>query len=259
MKFARQVERIASRGVLIDAFVVPWDSEIFGFPVAQIEGIVLTPGQDTADGMRKFMAWMDRERIKLASCRLDSRALREAMLLEAHGFRFIEMVYSPVLDPIRTPRVPDDDLVIAPAEVADLPQIEAIAGTAFATGRFKLDWRIDPVASDARYRAWVRNSFADDSQQVLKATLAGEMAGFFIVEERADRSAYWHLTAVAPAVQGRGVGKRLWAAMVRRYHDAGLSRIETTISAHNPPVMNIYAALGFRFRAPRMTLHWVRE
>ena len=85
------------------------------------------------------------------------------------------------------------------------------------------------------------------------------MAGFFIVEERPDGSVYWHLTAIAPASQGKGIGKRLWSAMVRRCVDSGASRIETTISAHNTPVMNIYAGLGFRFGSPRLTLHWVRD
>ena len=259
MGFERPIETIAARGVEIDVFLVPWDTEIFGFPVAQIERIALKAGAEPGDGMRQLQAWMDHHRIRLASCRLDSRALRESMLLEAHGFRFIEMVYSPVLAPIPDGGAADEELSIDTAVDADLPVIEAIAGAAFDTGRYRLDWRIDPAAGDRRYRVWVRNSFSDQRQQVLKATVAGEMVGFFIVEERPDRSAYWHLTAIAPAFQGQGVGKRLWRAMVGRHRQAGLVRIETTISAHNPPVMNLYAALGFRFGAPRMTLHWVRD
>lgn len=259
MHFDRRIETIAARGFEVDVFLVPWDTEIFGFPVAQIDRLALSSGADLADGMRLLQGWMDHHQVRLASCRLDSRALHESMLLETHGYRFVEMVYSPVLAPI-TPVGPEDgELLVEDVGEADLPAIEAIAGTAFETGRYKLDWRIDPAASDRRYRIWVRNSFADLKQQVLKATLAGELVGFFIVEEQPDRSAYWHLTAIAPAFQGKGIGKRVWSAMVRRHHQGGLLRIETTISAHNPPVMNIYGALGFKFGAPRMTLHWVRD
>jgi RimJ/RimL family protein N-acetyltransferase len=259
MRFDREPERIDSDGLEMEVFVVPWDSEIFGFPVAQIERLSLGASARPSEAMRQLHAWLDRHRIRLASCRLDSRALRESMLLEAHGFRFVEMVYSPVLSPITSAGDVDEMLVVEPVTAADLPAIEAIAGSAFATGRFKLDWRIDAGASDRRYRTWVRNSLADRNQQVLKATLGGEIAAFFITEERQDRSVYWHLTAVAPEFQGKGVGKRLWRKMLRRHLEAGLTRIETTISAHNAPVMNIYAALGFRFGAPRMTLHWVRD
>lgn len=258
MNFDHKSETLSAGGVEIDVFLVPWDTEIFGFPVAQIDRIVVEAGADLADAMRLLRSWLDDHRIHLASCRLDSLALRESMLLEAHGFRFVEMVYSPVLSPVVASSPPDDAFLIEPVAKEDLDQIEAIAGTAFATGRFKLDWRIDPSASDRRYRTWVRNSYADARQQVLKATLGGALVGFFIVEARPNGSVYWHLTAIAPASQGKGIGKRLWAAMVRRHSDSGVSRIETTISAHNPPVMNIYAALGFRFGSPRMTLHWVR-
>jgi RimJ/RimL family protein N-acetyltransferase len=258
MKFDREIELIAADGVEMEVFVVPWDSEIFGFPVAQIGRLALSSSARPTEAMRQLQSWLDRHRIRLASCRLDSRALRESMLLEADGFRFVEMVYSPVLSPIRPVGDVDDMLVVEPAAPAELPAIEAIAGSAFATGRFKLDWRIDPGASDRRYRTWVRNSFADGNQQVLKATLGGEIAAFFITEELQERSVYWQLTAVAPAFQGKGLGRRLWSTMVRRHLEARLTRIETTISAHNAPVMNNYAALGFRFGAPRVTLHWVR-
>jgi RimJ/RimL family protein N-acetyltransferase len=259
MNFGREIETITVGSAAIDVFLVPWDSEIFGFPVAQIERLVAGAGNDLAEAMRRLRSWLDKHRIRLASCRLDSRALRESMLLEANGFRFVEMVYSPVLSPVIAPGAADEELAIEPAGADDLAAIEAVAGAAFETGRFKLDFRIDPAASDRRYRVWVRNSFADPRQQVLKATVAGDLVGFFIVEGRPDRSAYWHLTAIAPTHQGKGIGRRLWAAMVRRHFESGASRVETTISAHNPPVMNIYAALGFRFGAPRMTLHWVRE
>ena len=33
---------------------------------------------------------------------------------------------------------------------------------------------------------------------------------------------------------------------------------ETTISAHNAPVVNLYARLGFRFTRPQATFHWRR-
>jgi RimJ/RimL family protein N-acetyltransferase len=105
----------------------------------------------------------------------------------------------------------------------------------------------------------VQNSFADPRHEVLKATIAGDLVGFFIVEDRPDAGAYWHLTAIAPTWQGKGIGRRLWAAMVARHHAAGQQRIETTISAHNAPVLNIYTRLGFKFDAPRMTFHWVRQ
>jgi RimJ/RimL family protein N-acetyltransferase len=259
MNFEKRIERIVGRGFQLEFFLVPWDTEILGFPVAQIERIEVESDGDPASGMEEFSSWLDRHEIGLASCRLASDRLRESMLLEANGFRFIEMVYSPVLSPIPAPSRIDGDLGIAKAQPEDLPGIEGIAESAFATSRYILDWRLDGEATQRRYRVWVQNSFADPRHEVLKATIAGDLVGFFIVEDRPDAGAYWHLTAIAPTWQGKGIGRRLWGAMVARHHAAGQQRIETTISAHNAPVLNIYTRLGFKFDAPRMTFHWVRQ
>ena len=50
---------------------------------------------------------------------------------------------------------------------------------------------------------------------------------------------YWHLTAVAPDAQGRGVGRSLWRTMLLRHRAEGVGVVETTISGHNPAVMNL--------------------
>jgi len=253
-------ETLSAPGVRLEVSIVPWDSGIFGYPVAQIDHLSLDGGDAAGEeAMASLKAWLDSHGVRLASCRLDSGALRESMLLEAHGFRFVEMVYGPRLDPIPADLAPDDELVVTAALEGDLPEIEAVAGTAFATGRHRLDWRLDPDASNDRYRQWVRSSFAGGRQRVLKAAIGGATVGFFIVEERQDLGVYWHLTAIAPGWQGRGIGKRLWRAMLRRHALDGRRRVETTISAHNVSVINLYARLGFRFAAPRMTLHWVRD
>ena len=135
---------------------------------------------------------------------------------------------------------------------------EAIAEDAFTTGRFVLDWRLDPKAGHLRYRRWVRNSAGDPQQKTLIATLDGAIVGFFVVETDSHGRAYWHLTAIASQWRHRGMGKRLWAAIIALHYAEGVQKIETTISAHNVAVMNLYARYGFKFEKPQMTFHWLR-
>ena len=257
MDFTPGLEAIDGAGYSIRVFVVPWDTAIFGFPVAQIERIEIAASASPDAAMDRLGAWLRDHQVRLASCRLPSLMLRESMALESTGFRFVEMVYAPILSPLPTDMRPDPELVITEATSADLPAIEAIAGAAFSTGRHLLDWRLDGDASHRRYRVWVRNAFNDPGQRVLTATLGTNVVGFFIVETRDGGGIYWHLTAVAPGWQGRGLGRRIWATMVASHAAAGARRIDTAISGHNARVMNIYAGLGFRFGLPMMTLHWV--
>ena len=252
------VESIISGGLTLRFFVVPWDSEVFGYPVVQIESIEVAIEGDPSPAVAEFDAWLTDHDVQLVSCRLPSLKLRESMLLESVGFRFVEMVFSPVLAPLP---VDDDGLVgiiISGPEQSDQAELERIAASVFTTGRHLLDWRLDPDASHRRYRQWLRGALADEHQEVLKAEMDGATVGFFIAETRPDFEVYWHLTAVAPEWQGRGVGKRLWRTMIARHRAAGAQRIATTISAHNIPVLNLYAGLGFRFASPRATFHWQR-
>jgi RimJ/RimL family protein N-acetyltransferase len=80
-----------------------------------------------------------------------------------------------------------------------------------------------------------------------------------VTENQPDGLCYWHLTAIAPAFQGRGYGKRVWREMLHFHQREGMKQIATTIAARNTPVLNLYASLGFRFQPPEITLHWLRD
>lgn len=258
MNFSREMLHIERPALALDFFLVPWDTDIFGFPVGQIERISVL-GADASTNFNAFEEWCTRHGIRLVSCRLPHDRLVESMFLEDHGFRFVEMVYSPRLERLNAIHALPDGPRIETASVADRSAIEEIAATAFATGRFLLDHRIDAALSAERYRVWVRNSFDNPRHVVLKATIGDALVGFFIVEDKADGSTYWHLTAIAPGWQGRGVGTALWRGMIARHHAAGRTAVETTISGHNTPVINLYARLGFRFQPPESTFHWTAE
>lgn len=246
---------IRSGDSALDCFVVPWDSSTFGFAVAQIDRIELGTETSVVGLFSEFDAWCAREGIRLVSCRLDHRQLRESMQLEEHGFRFVEMVFEPRLEALDAVAAPHHAIHVSEARHADLSAIEEVAYAAFTTGRYLLDHRLPPDLSQRRYAGWVRSALEAHGQVVLKAELEGSLAGFFIVERLPGDRVYWHLTAVAPGWQGRGVGLSLWRTMVRRHAAERARSVETTISGHNLAALNLYARLGFSFPAARMTFH----
>jgi GNAT superfamily N-acetyltransferase len=251
--------RLESAGAVLEGSLVPWDSEIFGFPVAQITALELDEAADAAGVLDRFEAWCSSHDVRLVSCRLDHTKLRESMALEERGFRFVETAYRPRLDTFDSVGTPKHHVEVAEATSADVPRIEEIAYSVFTTGRFLLDGRFPEELSRRRYATWVRTSFESAAQSVLKAEAEGDLVGFFIVEQRPDRSVYWHLTAVAPDWQGKGMGMSLWQTMLLRHRDEGASFVETTISGHNLAIINLYARLGFSFASAQMTFHWLRD
>lgn len=259
MNFDYNLERLDTAAISMAYFHVPWDSETFGFPVAQIANIrVLSPAAARTD-LAPFLAWMDRERIHLASCRVPYDRLTETMLLEQIGFRFVEMVLHPQLEDLQAYACRGQGLTVAPAIDADLPTIEGIAAHAFGYERFHADPRLERSLADARYVAWARSSHRHPMQRLFKVSEGDDLVAFFVTENRPGGLCYWHLTAVAAAFQGRGYGKRVWREMLDYHRREGMTRISTTIAGGNTRVLNLYVSLGFRFLPPEITLHWVRN
>ena len=236
----------------------PWDSAVFGYPVVQISRIEARDGATAAD-LAPFVAACAAGGVGLASCRLACERLRESMLLEEIGFRFIEMVYQPEFGDLASAGPGDvQGLEVVRAGAADLAEIVEVAGAAFRNERFHVDPRLSSQLGDLRYQNWVRSSLEHPTQRLYVLREDGQLVAFFVTELLADGTCYWHLNAVAPARQGQGYGMRAWKAMMCRARIDGASRVRTSIVARNHRVLNLYARLGFSFPAPSMTFHWVR-
>lgn len=253
-------ERLEIPGFSVEFGPVPWDTAACGFPVGQVSVIRLGQPDPAAlqDTWSRYEAWRDAAGLGLVSCRLAMDQVAEGQWLESAGFRFIELVLQPALDLAAASGGEDPRLRISPAGTGDLGPIGRIAQTALVTDRFTVDPRLPRGASGIRYRRWVESVPGHPTQRLFKIEEDGLLAAFFITEARPDGTCYWHLTAVEPALQGRGYGKRIWRAMLAQARAGGSARVLTTIAVRNLPVVNLYAALGFRFTAPAVTFHWMR-
>ncbi|MCB1961556.1 MAG: GNAT family N-acetyltransferase [Rhodocyclaceae bacterium] len=237
-----------------------WDSRVFGYPVLQVVAIeVRSP--DAACDLTPLIQAIDASGCGLVSCRLAHDKLRESMLLEEIGFRFIEMLYQPTLDLAKAgaPTSCDHGMTVSTATEQDMPRVLAIAGSAFQNERIHMDPRLPSRLGDMRYQNWARDALTHSSQRLKILREKNEIVAFFVTEDQPDKTCYWHLNAVAPDAQGRGVGRRTWRAMLEDAQLGGAKRVQTSIVARNNRVLNLYASLAFTFPPPLMTFHWVRR
>lgn len=250
---------LETEGLVLRASLVPWDSAILKYPVAQIEEIRILDSRQSDLDYTTFEAWRDTNGCHFVSCRLDHSLLSESMFLEKKDFRFVEMVLHPMIEGLAQLNIPDQGLAVSGVGKDDLPAIRKIAETCFTYERFHLDPRVGSHIGNMRYGQWVTNTFEHPRQRLLKICDKDLLIGFFIVESVGEGDVYWHLTAISPRYQGKGYGRRAWLAMLRYHQEDGKNSISTTISARNMPIMNLYSSLSFRFMSPQMTFHWLRE
>lgn len=256
------VERfeVATDALRLHARRVPWDSDIFGFPVAAIQAIeVHDDEEEVRHAFLSYQEWVRNQSIELVSCRLPHDQVAMSMFLERHGFRFVEMVLHPTLRELQSSPAIDTTLRVERVLESEVPFVAVMAERAFGYERYHADPRVDSRLADLRYGRWIRNSFADERQVLLKIVRGNDVIGFFVIENRADGTVYWHLTAVNPDLKGQKVGTEVWRAMIAYHRKAGMDCILTTISARNTPVLNLYSKLNFRFSPPEITLHWLRR
>lgn len=243
-------------GIEIQAQLVDWDTLVIGKPVAQINSLkVSEPKTNSSKGL---LDWLEQQNVSLISCRLGIDSLVESMWLEDLGFRFVEMILHPSLEMHNTINTSDNEIAALPVRDEELDSIAEIARNAFQNERFHVDHRIDSEVANQRYANWVINAHNDPSQKLIKLVKQGVTIGFFIYAEQAQKID-WLLTAIAPHMQGKGLGFKAWQRMLAFHQQAGFNHVITSITVKNVAVMNLYRKLGFSFSEPEMTFHWLRS
>ena len=250
---------LESKFALADVVTMPWDERVLGFPVLDLTNFRLKEGAQVQQAATDLRSWLSRIDAGMVSCRLSETSLKEGWALEAAGFRFIEMMISPVCTRLAkvAQRHPKTDIRLA--EASDLDRLIAIASTAFGSERFHQDPRIDNKAADQRYSNWVEDSLEHATQKLYCVTCDEVIVALFVTENREPNAVYWHLTALDPTRAGVGLGEQVWRAMLDYHASMGAIEVKTKIAVRNTVVMNLYAKLGFRFQHPEMTFHWMRS
>ena len=258
MDFEVKHESIRSDSLEVDFFQVPWDSEILGYPVAQISHIRVLDQTDAAAGFQEFSDWIEQRGIRLCCSRVSHDHVTESLFLQQHGYRFIELNYQPERLNLASFDAPEKMLTIQKARPEDQEPLVDMASEIFESGRFHQDPRIGKEIGNLRYGIWMRNSFTHPDQEVYVCSEGGEIKAFFVVEFPGETHCHWSLIGLAPGLGGRGIGTRVWQSMLHFHRLKGIRKVSTSISSHNTAVLNLYVKLGFSFPPPSATFHWFR-
>ena len=205
---------IDTRAIHLEWSEAPWDTAIFGHPVLQSTSLEVREEAAARADFGGFGRARDVLGSRLVSCRLPHEKLRESMLLEDAGFRFIEMLYKPELDLAALDATESGSLRLRLATPSDLARVLQIAGNAFGNERFHMDTAFRPNLRTGATRGGRKSGLSHPSQLLFVLFDDEELVAFFVTEELPDGTSYWHLNAVAPEHQGKGYGRRAWSAMI---------------------------------------------
>ena len=245
-----------ARPALGEAALLPWDTEIFGFPVADFRA---GPEPLNRENSREFRSALTRfceeTHAELVSTRSRPQAVGEIGDLSRAGFVSVDLSFEVVLSRARTAKIPR--FSCRAAEPDDFDEIYRIAGKAFQFGRYHTDPRFPRELADRRYVHWLRSALAvrSPSHDVFTVGPPGKPIGFLHVAFE-NAVADIRLAAVDPENDLGVAGLALYEGALRLLHERGCTRAKARISAANTAVVNVYAGLGFQFSKPEVVLHW---
>lgn len=237
---------VPSKPELGTVAVIPWDTDVFGFPVGDYRPgeAAVAAGHDVDQALRD---WVRSERVRMVSCFTPASDLAIMPILSRVGFHFIELGMRATLPNLAKAPLPRGSDALRAAEAADCSGIESIAATSFQAGRYNADPLVSRDISARRLVQWTKRALSgtDPADEVLVLGPFGDPTCFFHLRRDGD-SADLRLAAVKADLQGGGLGYRLYASVLTRLRDKGVRRAIGRFSATNTPVLNLYASSTLR-------------
>jgi ribosomal protein S18 acetylase RimI-like enzyme len=232
-----------------------WDSEFFGFPVAEIKGREIDEGLLTADLLESKRAgfelvyWQSEARCKVSESVLDRFV---GQLVDRR------LTYRLSLDAAVEDGAPPAGQAVTeyPAGAATSELVE-LATAAGEFSRFKVDPRFSPALFEALYRTWIeRSTLHEIADAVLIAPSgAGGVRGIATLTAHPP-SGTIGLISVHGDSRGQGVGRALMAASHRWMADHGIREASVTTQESNRRACALYERCGYQVADRSLIYHF---
>jgi RimJ/RimL family protein N-acetyltransferase len=238
--------------------LLPWDAEIFRFPVADFQ---LGPNPPQIQDLPLFISALEdfsvKTNVRLISAHVQGDDMSTIAKLVKAGFSPVEFSLVATLPRIKPGSLPPRRLTLREALPADRAAICEIASRAFQFGRYHTDPQFPRKLANDRYVSWIKNALErfDPNSFVFVLGRSGEVLGFMDVVT-CDGHADLRLGAVDPHNNLGFMGFSLYVETLRALSEHGVKFVSAKLAAANTAAMNIYSMLGFQFSKPEAVLHW---
>lgn len=218
-----------------------WDSNFFGFPIARLWPVRLTPA--LGDLAERRCAELG---IRCLYFLCDSAHPASAALAEASGFQLVDTRVTLALQfPVAPSRSHGASVPIRSALPADLPALREIAGDAFGQSRFYADPHFTREAASRLYKVWIEKSCAGFAEAVLVAEVGGQAAGFITCHLPSPGRGRIGLVGVEKSHAGHGLGQALVTRAIEWFGARGTDRVDVVTQNRNQQALRLYQGCGF--------------
>jgi GNAT superfamily N-acetyltransferase len=223
--------------------LLEWDSEHFGFSIAQVTSAGLT-----GEGAAAADQWCRERGIRCLYFCADVGDSESARVAAAHGFRVVDVriitrrPYEGLFELDPGP----EELTAREATETDLDWARDLAARSHHTSRFYFDGSFPRDRCDALYEAWVERGSRDPERRLLIGVVGDEPVGYFVLAPLGpDREGHGELVAVDERHRDKGYGRALHFAEYREFAARGALTHRGVISTRNIVNTRLHEKLGF--------------
>lgn len=224
-----------------------WDSEILERKTAKI--LSFEPKNKARGLAKELTKSLEREKVKYAIFRVNASNFSTIHALEDSGFRLVDG-YLKLECEIKEESFSSK---IREAKREDLNKLQAISSSSFSKTRFYNDPLIKKSQADKIYSEWIKNSILKKTADlVLVWVEESAIFGFTSIKKNGNIV----LIAVSREKQGRGIGKLLVNAALKKFSEWGIksSTIETQMT--NISALRVYQSCGYKIVDSFLTFRW---
>lgn len=223
--------------------ILSWDTEFFGFPVAQVSGNRLDE-----ESMEIVQAFCARNRIRLLQFKCDAHHRPSVLLAERHGFHMadVRMIYSrPIYKKVASESLPVG-VTFRLGTMEDVKPLKDIATDLYTQSRYYFDENFPRDRVKIFYQDWiekaVRGTF-DDLAWVIcqEEILVGFCSVHFIGKDRAGIG----LIGIDQNMNGRGMGCLMMQHALRAMAKRGIKKVSVVTQGRNYSAQRLYQKAGF--------------
>lgn len=229
---------------------LPWDSALFGFPVARVSPDVVHAGL-----LENAIGALRSEGVQLAYVSVPWNDAAATAALALAGAVCVDRKVRYRKEAIAgRPPPPGIESVVGHPCTPDLEQLALLSGT---YSRFRADPRIAPEVFEKLYVAWMHRSMAGEiARDVFVIHESSARVGMVTVAESdCGSTGTIGLIAVADGHRGKGHGKRLMLGAEAWCAARGMTTVEVVTQMRNVAACGLYAACGYGIVGDEAVFH----
>ena len=238
--------------------LVPWDSDLFGFPVYE-----LRCGEVAGGIIRAVLGDLLRQLTLsprgLVVSKIPPDSVDQARALTDHGFYPVETLLQVSLrlhNLIGLQARAPSQFELRKATLEDLPALQSIARWAFRADRFHRDPNLSDEAADRRYEHWIERGLRDQEQVFAYVSHpGGTVLGFVHARELGHGAIDLALGGVSVDNPHPGIGAWMFHEVFGILRAQGYQGVMSWVPVNNLPMLNLLLRAGFSVHRSVLTMH----